>query len=291
MTNAQRREPQDKDDDALGSFYMGRMRPPPQPQRVMPRGLLSVLALVAFAIIIWYAYPRGQEKYTNIDIPTIAADTSVYKFTPDDPGGMEVRHQDSTVFDPMERKETDKVENILPKPEEAMTKEEALKAGSVLGDADNSGLNLDMQMQEVSEGTEKIVPKVEEKVAEVAVVKPQPKPETIEKKPEAPKAVTAPKPAPVKTERVPLTSTTVAGGKYIQLGSYRDPSGAKKDWDILRKKYPSLLGGLSMKIETVNLGAKGTWHRLYAGQLSESRANEVCSILKTQNSGGCIVAK
>jgi hypothetical protein len=88
-----------KEDDNLGSFYMGRMRPPPEPDRKLPRGFLTAVTVLAFLGIIWYAYPQGQEKYTDVDVPVVTADTEPYKTKPQDPGGMEVRHQDSTVFD------------------------------------------------------------------------------------------------------------------------------------------------------------------------------------------------
>ncbi|MDO3398203.1 hypothetical protein QWJ41_21005, partial [Nocardioides sp. SOB44] len=67
MTNEQNR----KDDENLGSFYMGRMRPPPEPDRVMPKGVLTIVAVLAFMGIIWYAYPQGQEKYTDVNVPVV----------------------------------------------------------------------------------------------------------------------------------------------------------------------------------------------------------------------------
>jgi hypothetical protein len=61
-------------EENLGSFYMGRMKPSTPPRRVLPKGALTFVTLFSFAAIIWYAYPRGQERYSDIDIPVIAAD-------------------------------------------------------------------------------------------------------------------------------------------------------------------------------------------------------------------------
>lgn len=277
-----------KDEENLGSFYMGRMRPPPEPKRILPKGFLTGAALLAFVAIIWYAYPQGQEKYSGVDVPVITADKSVYKFKPENPGGMEVRHQDSTVFDPLDKKEI-KVEKLLPTPEEPMDKEEALKARL---DADKPKLNLDLQMSEAGKGVEKVVAKTD--------VRPLPKPEpelkkVVEVKKEEPsKALTTEpaKDAVKKTaETLKASPATTVKGVYIQLGSYRDASGAKTDWEKLQQKYPQFLKGLSMKTVRVDLGKKGIWNRLYAGSLPETRAKEICAVLKTENPGGCIVMR
>ena len=257
-----------KEDDALGSFYMGRMRPPPEPRRVLPKGVLSGLTLVAFAAILWYAYPQGQEKYTDIDIPTIKADTGIYKFQPDDPGGVEVRHQDSTLFNPLDKVAEEKIERLLPTPEEPMKKEEALKTAAPI-EKEKPQLNLASHMEEIAKGTERVVVP-EAKVSEM----PSPKP--VEKKAAPSKAVDTPPPA---------------SGVYIQLGSYRDPSGAKTDWAKLQKKFPRELSGLSMTAERVDLGSKGVWHRLYAGRVSAGQAADICAVLKSQNPGGCFVVR
>ncbi|TAL32687.1 MAG: SPOR domain-containing protein [Alphaproteobacteria bacterium] len=294
-------------EENIGSFYMGRMRPSAEPRRVLPRGMLTAVTLFSFAAIIWYAYPRGQERYSEIDIPVIAADKAAYKFKPEDPGGMEVLHQDSTVFDPLEKKAAGGVEKLRPKPEEPIAKPEAARASSPI---DKTPRDLDLQ---VSHGTEKIISAPEEK----PVVKAEePKPALV--KAEAPKAVSAPaaiakieekivsenlpapeaaKPAVAKTEPTSGTPAKAAAkpvpapsGMYIQLGAYRDVKGAKEQWAALEKKYPELLKGMTMKTE-VNIGPKGTLNRLQAGRVSESRAKEICETLRKGGTTGCILVR
>ncbi len=51
-----------KEDEAIGSFYMGRPRTPPEPKRLLPPGVLTIIALAALGGIVWYAYPRGAEN-------------------------------------------------------------------------------------------------------------------------------------------------------------------------------------------------------------------------------------
>ncbi len=260
-----------QEDENLGSFYMGRMRPTqPQQQRVLPRGLLTIVTVLAFAGILWYAYPQGQEKYTDMDIPTVAAGKDIYKFKPDDPGGMKIPHQDSTIFDPLEKRAAT-VEKLLPPVEQPVDKDEALQAGVALESAVPK-LNLDLQMKEVATGTEKIV-STKEPVKTVPV--PSAKPVS----------------KPVVQQAPAVKPVAAKGNLYIQLGSYRSVTDAKGDWAMLQKKYAGFLSGLSMRTQRVDLGAKGVWYRLQAGTVSEARAAEICADLKKSNPGGCFIAK
>ena len=278
-------------DDELGSFYMGRMRPPPEPRRMLPRGLLTVLAVIAFAGVIWYAYPQGQEKYSELDIPTISADKSVYKFKPEDPGGMEVPHQDSTVFDPIEKKPAvESVERLRPDTEEPIDKDTAIKEAPT--ETPPPGMNA--QIKDNADGTEKVVPKGEAKPKAAAkadavktdtvktdTVKTDTKP--VEKAPAAAIAKTA-----AKTETPKVAATTASkSGVYIQLGAYKDLATAKADWARLQKKYPGQLGSLETHTETVRR-ASGTLERLQAGRVPEDKAKQICAAV-IAGGNACIV--
>lgn len=277
---------QNNNDENIGSFYIGR-RPPETPERVLPKGGLTIVALLAFASIIWYAYPEGEEKYANMDVPVVVAQKDAYKFTPDDPGGMEVRHQDSTVFDPLEKKSTKTVEKLMPTPEEPVDKAEVLKAEA----ATKLEPKLDMQIEKLDTGAEKIIAKTEAVKTQTteAVTKPVAKP-VVEKTAVA-------KPVEQKPAEKPATLAAAAkaetNGKtvYIQLGSYRNTAGASEDWNRLKKKHPALLGSLEMRTQRVDLGSKGVFNRLQAGKVSEAKAKEICETLKSSNPGGCIVVR
>lgn len=285
---------QNKNDENIGSFYIGR-RPPDTPERVLPKGGLTVVALLAFAAIIWYAYPEGEEKYADMDVPVVVAQKDAYKFTPDDPGGMEVRHQDSTVFDPLEKKSTKTVEKLMPTPEEPVDKAEVLKADTTA----QLEPKLDMQIEKLDTGAEKIVAKAETAKSQMAetVAKPVAKP-VAEKTAAAqaddakPAKDVAEKPAE-KTASLATAAKAETGGQmvYIQLGSYRNTAGASEDWSRLKKKHPALLGSLEMRTQRVDLGSKGVFNRLQAGKVSETKAKEICETLKTSNPGGCLVVR
>ncbi len=292
----------DKDEETLGSFYMGRMQPPPENERVLPRGLLATIVIVAFAGILWYAYPESSDNYDAADVPVIKADTAAYKFTPDDPGGMEVRHQDSTVFNPLVKKPTDSVERLLPKPEEPLNKQDAIQAGDTapaLKKAEKAGLNLEPAPEDGGAGAEKVVDTTAPKsptLTELATAKTQDTPpaktdeKTAEKPAETKPAEKEEAKATPKAEDKKETATTTASGFYMQLGAFRDTAKVDAEWSKLQKKFPSSLEGLSKRIEKADLGAKGTWYRLHAGPVAESKARAICASLKADGAG-CIVRK
>lgn len=315
-------KPQQKDEENIGSFYMGRMRPPPEPKRVLPPGVLSIVAIAALGGIIWYAYPRGAERYTDMDVPVVKADNAPIKEAPADPGGMEVRHQDSTVFDPLEKKPGAEVEKLQPPPEQPLDKDAVIKSADAKSPLPASEApKLDLQMKDAGNGTEKIVP-----VASSATLKntapaaPAVKPVAESKAPakSTAKSVTksavaddsddetdevkeAPKAIPAKAAVVPGKTAVVAapakavapvsGEAYeVQLGSYRDMEGLKKDWSRLQKKFSSQLGKLTMRAVKASIAGKGTFYRLQAGTVSKDTAQGICTTIKSAK-GVCILAK
>jgi hypothetical protein len=259
-----------REDETIGSFYMGHTRPVPERKRRLPPGVLAMIVLAAFAGILWYAYPRGAEKYTDIDVPVVKADTAPIKEEPENPGGMEVPHQDSAAFDPVTQKPAKEVEKLRPTAEEPLDKAAAIQAAEKAKLEPKMDMNLQMKEAEERTAGMKTEP-VKPAEVKTAKVKEAPKKEVKQEK-------------PIETE--------VSNGKiYIQLGAYRDMAGAKKDWEKLKKKNPQLLGKLDMRTERVELPKKGVFYRLQAGKMTEARAKDVCAALKKANTGGCIVVK
>lgn len=279
--------PQPQDEDNIGSFYMNRQRTVPEPRRMFPKGMLTAFTLFAFAAIIWYAYPRGQEKYAGIDIPTITADKTAYKFKPEDPGGMEVPHQDSTVYDPIENRDTDaaRVERLGAPPEEPVDKDEAI--GTPAPERKVEKLTAEPQITPVTENTEKVIaPPVKTETAKTAAKPVAAKPAKTEKaavKTETAKTETA-KPA-----AKPAAAAPAKGAIYIQLGAYRDLAAAKADWALLQRKYPQTLGKMSMRTQKAQTSG-GTLNRLQAAAPTEARADEICKALKASGTG-CMVVR
>jgi len=276
----------DEKEENIGSFYMGRVRPPPEPKRSLPPGVLTVIALAALGGIIWYAYPRGAEKYTNVDVPLVKADTAPIKAVPANPGGMEVSHQDSTAFDPLQKNGGQEVEKLMPTPEQPLDKDQAIKEEDVKPVASSPALppKLDMQMKETGNGTEEIVPKAEPVKTEPAKTAPV---KTASAAPPAKAEADSQDEADDQATDKPAAADT----QYeVQLGSYHEMTDAKKDWDHFQKKYPPYFSKLKMRLVKVDIPAKGTYYRLQAGVVSKDRAHAICDALKADKKG-CILAK
>ena len=258
-------------------------------------GTVSGIALAA--VVGWFVLSPRYAENNSADIPVIRRPQTAVKVQPAEPGGMEILNQDKSVYDIIEKKETDtpKVENLLPPPEEPQM--------PVISAAQETA--------PVVEQAEEIIKVAEVKVAPAPV--PQPAPE--EKPVEAPKTISqaaaetkapvaevkvaekAPTPvaepqkeAPKAESKPEVKTVAVTGPWQVQLISSPNRKAVDTAWDGLVKKYP-VLQGQSREIETADLGAKGTYYRLKAGGFADrSGADKLCNDIKALG-GTCIVKK
>jgi len=231
-----------------------------------------LLALISFAAIIWVAYPHGQGGDVSLSaVPLIRADTTPLRRAPDDPGGMSIPFQDSTVFDRLEDGEpASNVENLLetttpaPEPEDINPEKPAVKPEEVNLQGAKSIL---ITEETAKDGADKAA-------VEFIPPKPAAKPRAVTSKP-AVTAISAPPPA--------------SGGVYIQLGSLGSRADAQSEWARLQKRFPDDLSGLGLDVQRVDLGAKGVYYRVRGGLLPAQTARDICARLKHDNPGGCIL--
>lgn len=82
--------------------------------RLLPVGIALIL-LSAFGAVIWFAFaaPGGPEGQQTVEL--IQADPEPVKTKPEDPGGMQVQHQDKLILNPDPDKP--QIERLLPPPE------------------------------------------------------------------------------------------------------------------------------------------------------------------------------
>ena len=85
-------------------------------RRLVPIGI-ALAALVCFGAIVWYAYSWGTGQMAGDQLPVVTADVSPEKSRPEQPGGMEVPHQDKLVLNNGESAAAPVVERLLPPPE------------------------------------------------------------------------------------------------------------------------------------------------------------------------------
>ena len=270
-----------------------------------------VLIALSFMIgVVWKLYVGANDGDSIQNVPIVRADGTSFKVTPEDPGGMEIPHKDSTIFSSLnDRDEDRKIENLLAKDDN----EEPLPRSQLFAglnteknpdlDRSNDSSPLDepvdnsveptaedeeMIDEMVEEGTDSVMPpppEIEEDApVEKVVPKVQPKPEPVK--------VVEPKPEPVKAAPPPASSSTSSTGDYyVQLASVKTVDGAESEWKKLTQKYSSQLGGYSHRVEKADLGEKGTFYRIQAGPVSKDKATQTCDAIKKVTPGGCLVKR
>jgi hypothetical protein len=122
--------------------------------------------------------------------------------------------------------------------------------------------------------------------------------------PTAPAAVTstakAPEPAPASPPKSESTQTaavaaapsvapTAGGTARVQLAAVKSEALAKSEWAKLQKAHPSLLGGLTLNVQSVDKGGSKLY-RIQAGPLTKAQAKDLCAKLKAEKQD-CLVAK
>jgi hypothetical protein len=81
-------------------------------------------------------------------------------------------------------------------------------------------------------------------------------------------------------------------GPYrIQLGSFKDPATAERRWQALKDTHRDLLSGLSLHIEKVDLGARGTYFRIQAGPLRTANDTKTLCARLAERKVNCILVR
>ncbi|PJB71092.1 MAG: hypothetical protein CO093_06020 [Alphaproteobacteria bacterium CG_4_9_14_3_um_filter_47_13] len=284
---------------AIGSIFTALQRRDRMPQRRPVWAGAIVLCLVVFLVsVLWYSYPREAERHDPGALPIIRADAGQIRVAPDDPGGMDIPHRDSTVFETLhagleEGQRVRPVENLLDDIEEPLTREQLF-----------AGLKTELKVEgrEIRKAPEKIIEEaavqeeepgeiadltesvtVVAKATEAAVSKPVP-----QAKPEKDVAEEISRTEPAAGVE---TFRTQNGGRYfVQLASLKSSEAAKTSWKDLQKNLV-ILKPLDYRIKMADLGARGVYHRVQAGPFPESRAREICAAVEAQRPGGCLVVK
>lgn len=226
--------------------------------------LIVVLAvLAALAGVVYFAYQQGREEGIRTAPPIVRADGGPEKVAPQEPGGMEIPHQDKEIFERINGDSTTGdveagVERLLPPPEEPGTIPTAPVAPTPAPTAEAT-------------------PPVAEPVAPVAVA-PTP----------VPTSAPSPTPAPAAQPTAPAAST---GGWVIQIGSFRDQARAQTEWAGLQRKHAGILTAATADIQRADLGDRGIWYRLRAATYATKGAAETaCASLKAAGTD-CLVRK
>lgn len=148
----------DEFDDPKGTDLLGSIGP--------KAAFFIVLIALSFMIgVVWKLYVGGGSSDVK-NIPIIRADSEPYKVDPDEPGGMQMPHKDSTIFSSLnsDPDEDRGIENLL-----AETDEEKPMPRSQLFAGLNTEPNADLQDEETQETPlDKPLTEVAQQVAETS---------------------------------------------------------------------------------------------------------------------------
>ena len=298
----------------------------PKGSRFSPKTIFLAV-MIALGILfgaIWSLYPdRGGDSYSQ-NVPIVRAESKPMKVIPEDAGGMDIPHRDSTVFSALRPNEEERprIENLLaddedeePLPrsqlfaglnteEEAAEKEQAalveIKRPERVNPFESAAIKEDAVEEDIPEIAKILAKEKEEQMAAIqksaepevdAAPAPVSKPKPTVKK-ELNDVVSnvlgdAPKQAEPKAE-VKKAAPVSSGSSYVQLASVKTRLAAESEWTKLKSKYGL---GSAYRIQQKDLGDKGTFFRIQAGPYPRETAISICTDIKKKSPGGCLVTK
>lgn len=264
---------------------------------------LAVVMVCAAIAILYVVFQQGVRKGGRNAPPTIVAETGPEKSKPDNPGGMEVPDQDKTVFDRVSGETTERVEKLLPEPEEPI---------------DIAGLrtSTDQALEKADPVT--IDPAKEEPALETPAdnraaidtaptptAKPTPPADNEEMKEaenigdlidslpgstDVGNAVASVDKNTVNTASGAVGPAT-SGAYVVQVASLPEAEAATRIWENLLRKNQDILSVKRPDIQMADLGDKGIYYRLRIGPFAtKEEAQRMCDTLKSRGQD-CLLRK
>ena len=263
--------------------------------RLLPIAV-AIAVVFGFGGILWYVYSQGVRSGSEETAQVIQPDGPA-KIKPEDPGGLDVPHQDKEVYGVIDGAATstdDTVEVLLPTPEDPMqpvvpepeaTAEAAVKP-SVAEAPEIPSITGEVEEPPLPE-PELAAPDEPPTVETVeAAIEPPPEPEPVAE-PEPEPVVAAVEPAP---EPEPVVASNDPNGWRVQIAAVKSEEAAKSEWLRQQKKHPDLLGNLTLSIQQTTVN--GTrYFRIRGGSLpNKAAASKLCDQLKAKKLG-CLIVK
>ena len=217
-------------------------------------GTVGIVALVASAGLMMYAYSEGRSAAGGRATLLIKAEPGPFKVKPESPGGRAIPDRDKRIYDRIQAApKGEPVERLLPSPEAP------LPPGKVV--AARTAPPLEMAILDSGEPP--------------------------------PKAEAPPKPAQKTAKPAAPPAAQSAERKYrLQLAALRSRAAADKAWKRLRSRHRKLLSGREVVIVRKDLGPpKGVYYRLLVGPATDREtAQHLCAKLAKRDVG-CLVVQ
>ena len=249
---------------------------------------LGIIIVAATAGGIWYAYELGLRRGIVMSPPLIKADLSPTKVAPDDPGGLEVPHQEKLVYETLDPwAEEPEVKSLLPPPEEPLPRPALVVAEEPL----SPDVTLDEVMPDdaaavVVEASKPVASGDEAAAAPESALEPPPIPEE-------PSATVGDAETPVAaTDAGSQTRQALLAAYRVQIGSFRGASAAERAWARAVSAHGDLVGKLAHIIVEVDLGEeRGVYHRVQAGPFADrAAALALCERLSVRDQACLVVS-
>lgn len=263
------------------------------------RYLLFALVLILFVVAGYWYYDSTTEE-VPAEIPVIKSEGPI-KQRPDHPGGIDIPHQNETVFQQIDSgmaKPAGTVEHLLPPPPvpqdgTGTTAQAVTQAVAPAPVAAPVSPVAAVEPKPVEGKVEKLAAPAESTAAQMTPSAPPAAPASAvpDGKPEPSVAKAATKPA--ETGSIPkemFTGETSAKDFYIQLGSFPDKKKADSEMVRIRKKFASALTGVNLEVSRANIKGKGVFYRIQGGPYSDAGARSVCATLRSKKAP-CIVVR
>lgn len=290
---------EDRDDtpEAESPYPWMQLEPEEEPAPPFRPWMIAVagLSVVIFVVAVWYAWNEGQSVGDGPP-PVVEADDTPVKTPPEEPGGMDVPHQEKTVFNAIEDDggETDE-EELLPPPEEPV--ERSAQPSEAEADADMAEATAPQE-----DDSESVSGEAQEPAAETGDDAETPAPAASDTQDGAENAQ-ADTTSPTETEDTADTAETevaqaetdaaespspTAGGYAIQLAAVGSRESAEQAWARFLKTYPRILGPLALDVQPVEAGGRTLYRVRGAGIADRAKAEALCEDLKDQGQS-CLV--
>lgn len=255
----------------------------------------ALISLALLAIVVVWSYRLGVRDAN--DVPVIRAQTEATKIKPEQPGGIEIAHQDREVYNIVDGTPA-ATDGAFAPSAETLTAEDAPVAPAPEPKPET--------VAEPTVVTPSPDPVVEAAVASKAETAPLAEPiteATVEKAAEDVSPV-APKAAPVALRRPARTAVqppraaaeaepsaaALASRIQIQLGAFNTEAIAGEQWSALKNRNGDLLSGRARVVTPVESGGRRLF-RLRAGPFENvDQASTLCRALKARGED-CIVAR
>ena len=268
--------------------------PPPEPPRPTDRGsrrgglvkvVVAIVVVAGLGAALRFSYDLGIERGMEMAPPLIRTDLLPTKVAPDSPGGMDIPHQDKSVYDAISSGRAEvREERLAPPPEEPLAKPVVKPLGEAAVPVASPAA--------VGAATGSSAVSSSEALPTVAGLPPPPV--LAEARPVPPPPPAPPAPAAAAPTVGTTATPALARGRAhrIQIGAYRSAENAEAGWRNLRAAHKDLLEGLDRTVVRIDLGAgKGVFHRLHAGPLSDAgSARALCARFNARKQG-CLVVR